>query len=307
MDILIGILCGIGVLTLTGLLIWLIANVFHYSVYNFSYVKFKGEWAVVTGASAGIGASMARALARRGINVVLIARSEDKLTFVSEECRAKGVDTKVLTFDFANASRDEWGSLCDQLRSLSPLILVNNVGVNVEMPTEFIDMSLPDIERIVTVNVSSMNAITSALLPGMLERGRGIILCLSSGGGAITPAPLLAPYAGTKAYNDSFATSLNGEVSKRGIYVHSLTPFFVESAMAKMRKSFTVPSADQFAEAALRLVGSSPRLQPYWVHYVLGFVITLLPLSKQVSYVADLHRNIRKRALRKKERLVKKN
>lgn len=307
MDIASVIFCGIGVVTLAGLLIWLIATVFHYTVYRFSYEKFKGKWAVVTGASAGIGAGMARALARRGINVVLIARSEDKLTFVAEECHAKGVETKVMKFDFANASRDDWASLLEQLRSLSPLILVNNVGVNVEMPTEFIDMALAEVERIVTVNISATNAMTSALLPGMLERGRGIILCLSSGGGPIAPAPLLAPYAGTKAYNDAFAIALNGELSKRGVNVHSLTPFFVESSMAKMRKSFTVPSPDQFAEAALRLVGSSPRLQPYWVHYAIGFAITLLPLSKQVSYVAGLHRNIRKRALRKKERIAKQN
>lgn len=289
------------------LAVFVIFAVYHYAAYTFSYAKFKGDWAVVTGASAGIGAGMARGLARRGINVVLIARSEEKLTAVADECRAAGVNTKVLTFDFANAADDAWASLQNELHQLKPSILVNNVGINVEFPTEFVDMSKNDIDRIITINVVTTNRMTAALLPDMLKCKRGLVFCLSSGGGAVLPAPLLAPYAGTKAYNDAFAVSLSGEVKNCGVFVHSLTPFFVESAMAKMRRSFTVPSADLFADSALRLAGSSPRLQPYWVHYILALGLTALPLSAQVSYIANSHRSIRNRALRKKEKLAKQN
>lgn len=67
----------------------------------------------------------------------------------------------------------------------------------------------------------------------------------------MTPVPLLAPYAGTKAYNDAFPISLNEEVCHKNVLVHYLTHFIVESAMANMRASFTVPTADRFADMAV--------------------------------------------------------
>lgn len=301
------IAAAIGAATTLVFLLRILVNIHHYFLSSFSYSAYRGKWAVITGASAGIGAGFAKALAKRGVNVALLARSTDKLEEVAQVCSQSGVQTAVIPFDFASPTETDWTALADRLKPLSPSILVNNVGVNVEFPTEFVDMSAEDVSRIVSVNVNSTNAMTAMLLPSMLSEGRGIILCLSSGGGVISPAPLLAPYGGTKAYNDAFAVALHGEVRSKNVLVHSLTPFFVESAMAKMRASFTVPSADRFAEDALRLVGSSPRLQPYWVHYIMQSVLQMLPLAKQVAYVTDLHRNIRKRALRKKERVAKQN
>lgn len=296
----------LGLIPGVVLAVRLVYTILHYALGNFSYTKYKGEWAVITGASAGIGAGMARRLSKRGINVALLARSIDKLKVVADECSKNGVDTKIIPFDFAEALVSDWNELESTLKALGPTILINNVGVNVSFPTDFVDVDENILSQMLTVNIQSTNRMTRLLLPYMIERNHGIVLCLSSGGGAVTPAPLLAPYAGTKAYNDAFAVSLAGEVPS-DVHIHSLTPFFVESAMAKMRKSFSVPSADAFAEAALRLVSSSPRLQPYWVHMVMELAITALPLGLQVKYVADLHRKIRVRALRKKERQEKQN
>lgn len=284
----------------------LLGTIFHYALGNFSYSKYKGEWAVITGASAGIGAGIARRLSKRGVNVALLARSVDKMNEVAKQCAENDVKTKVIQFDFAQASSEDWSQLASTLKALSPTILVNNVGVNVEFPTPFVDLEDQFVSQMITINIESTNRMTRLLLPHMITANHGIVLCLSSGGGAVTPAPFLSPYAGTKAYNDAFATSLAGEVPA-GVHVHSLTPFFVESSMAKMRKAFTVPSADEFAEATLRLVSSSPRLQPYWVHMVIQCALMALPLSMQVKYVADLHRKIRVRALRKKEQHTKQN
>jgi 17beta-estradiol 17-dehydrogenase / very-long-chain 3-oxoacyl-CoA reductase len=161
------------------------------------------------------------------------------------------------------------------------------------------------VDRIVKVNVESTNRMTAMCLPGMLERGRGVVYNLSSAGGAVSPAPLLAVYAGTKAYNDAFAVALAGEVGARGVLVHSLTPFFVESKMAKMRAGLTVPTPDAFADKALGQTGGRIRSNPHWAHAVMAGAILCLPLKMQVRYVANLHRDIRRRALRRAERVAK--
>lgn len=299
---------AITVALVPGLVLFvrLLGTILHYALGHFSYSKYKGEWAVITGASAGIGAGIARRLSKRGVNVVLLARTVDKMNEVAKQCAENGVKTKVIQFDFAQASSEDWSQLASTLKALSPTILVNNVGVNVEFPTPFVDLEDQFVSKLITVNIESTNRMTRLLLPHMITANHGIVLCLSSGAGGVVPAPLLSPYAGTKSYNDAFATSLAGEVPA-GVHVHSLTPFFVESPMVKMKKAFTVPSADEFAEAALRLVSSSPRLQPYWVHMVMQCAITALPLSMQVKYVADLHTKIRTRALRRKEQRAKQN
>lgn len=311
MDLPSTILMVIGAVTAIVGLVRLAAYFHHYALYKFSFKKYRGDWAVVTGASGGIGAGMVLGLAKRGINPILIARSATKMEELAARCEKEyKVQTKVISFDFSSASASDYKALLSTLATeFKPTILINNVGINVEMPTDLVQMETEhseEISNMVKVNILSTTTLTRGLLPGMISQSRGIILCLSSAGGVVTPAPLLSPYAGTKAFNDSFAVSLNGEVSHLGIHVHSLTPFFVETAMAKMRSSMTVPTAKHFADIALNKVGSPyPRLQPYWVHYVMQLFITAFPANMQVKYVTDRHRNTRKCALRKKEKLAK--
>lgn len=275
-----------------------------------SFAPHKGTWAVVTGASSGIGAGFARRLAARGLRVCVVARSAARLAPVAAEVEAAGAEeVRVVEFDFATAGPGEYARLAGEIAALEGgvSVLVNNVGVNVDFPTEYAEMEAEDVDRIVKVNVESTNKMTALVLPGMLDARRGVVYNLSSGGGAVSPAPLLAAYAGTKAYNDAFAVALAGEVAARGVLVHSLTPFFVESKMAKMRASLSVPTPDAFAEKALAQAGGRVRANPHWVHAVMAAAIQALPLKMQIKYVTDMHRNIRKRALRKAARLAKQN
>ncbi|PXF40298.1 Very-long-chain 3-oxoacyl-CoA reductase [Gracilariopsis chorda] len=124
-------------------------------------------------------------------------------------------------------------------------------GHSFEMPTDFIDMDEHSIERMMLVNIRSTNRMTKMVLPHMVSSKKGIIMCLSSGGGAVMPAPMLSPYTGTKTYNDAFAVSLNGELRPHGVHEHSLTPFFAEGSMAKMPRSCTVPKAERIVKNAL--------------------------------------------------------
>lgn len=274
---------------------------------SYTFTPHAGQWAVVTGASAGIGAGFARRLASRGMRVCLIARSADRLAPVAAAVRAAGVQATVVEFDFASAGSDDYAALAAQIAGLEGGVgvLVNNVGVNVEYPTDFVDTDPALVDRMVKVNIESTNRMTAICLPGMVQRGRGVVYNLSSAGGAVSPAPLLAAYAGTKAYNDAFAVALAGEVADKGVIVHSLTPFFVESKMAKMRAGITVPTPDAFAESALKQTGGRVRSNPHWAHAIMAAVLLELPLKMQIKYVTDLHRDIRKRALRRAERLAK--
>lgn len=301
-------LASLGAFSLLVILSRVFRFLTQYVFASFSFKSFRGEWAVVTGASAGIGAGFVRALAARGLNVVLIARSKNKMDALASEISAKhGIKTQVIVFDFSVADATAYAEVSDTLTSFSPIVLVNNVGVNVEMPTDFADMNIDEVDTIIKVNISSVNKMTAMLMPWMIAAGKGVVINMSSGGGVVSPAPMLAVYAGTKAYADAFAVALSGEVKEKGISVVSMTPFFVESSMAKMRKSFTVPSADEFADKALQQVAVSPRVSPYWVHEIIGGALKFLPLEAQVERVNTLHRDIRKRAIFKKERMAKQN
>lgn len=272
-----------------------------------SLSAYRGQWAVVTGASSGIGAALACELAGKGVNVVLVARSVERLSKVASACSDAGVEVLVKTFDFSTTDSSAWKTLEEELRELAPRVLVNNVGINTPFPTPYIDIPASDVQRMLDINIGAADRLTRALLPAMRAARSGLVLFLSSSAGVAAPAPLLAPYAGTKAYLDAFALALAGEVARDGVIVHSVAPFFVESPMAKMRASLTVPSAELFARRTLAAVGGSPRLCPHWPHAIMADALRLLPLKTQVRYVADLHVNIRKRALRKQARIASAN
>merc|ERR1719450_829776 len=91
-------------------------------------LKKYGSWAVVTGATDGIGKAIAKQLAKRGINIVLISRSSDKLTTVAEELVTFNVQVKTITYDFSDANN--YGQIAEEIEDLDIGILVNNVGIS---------------------------------------------------------------------------------------------------------------------------------------------------------------------------------
>ena len=162
-----------------------------------------GAWAVVTGATDGIGRALAFRLAVADLGIVLVGRNPDKLDAVSADLRARHPGTQVRTFvlDFAAddlaAKVDALGEL---LRGLDVGVLVNNVGASYPYARYFHEVDEALARSLIRLNVEAVTRVTHAVLPGMLERGRGAIVNMGSGASAIMPSdPLYTVYVATKA------------------------------------------------------------------------------------------------------------
>uniref|UniRef100_A0A0D9VHV3 Uncharacterized protein n=1 Tax=Leersia perrieri TaxID=77586 RepID=A0A0D9VHV3_9ORYZ len=243
-----------------------------------------GAWAVVTGATDGIGRAMAFRLAASGLGLVLVGRSPDKLAAVSEEIRAKHPKVEVRTFvlDFAaDGLAAGVEALKEAIRGLEVGVLVNNAGVSYPYARYFHEVDEELMRSLIRVNVEGVTRVTHAMLPGMVERKRGAVVNIGSGSSSVMPSdPLYSVYAATKAYIDQFSRCLYVEYKSKGIDVQCQFPLYVATKMASIRKSsFFVPSADTYARAAIRHIGYEPRCTPYWPHSVMWFLISILPES----------------------------
>lgn len=132
---------------------------------------------------------------------------------------------------------------------------------------------------------------------------RGAIINLSSISG-VCPMSLLTVYAATKTYVDNFSQALDQEYGPKGIFVQSLIPAFVSSAMSKQRPSLMVPTPHVFAKSAVNTIGNTKRTSAFFWHDVQRGVLELLPNFLTKGSLHNLHVSIRKRAIRKKEKMA---
>jgi uncharacterized protein len=186
-----------------------------------------GHAAVVTGASSGIGAEIARELHRRGHQVVLVARTADKLAALATEL---GDGAHVLPADLAD--REARAALLGRVNDLglTPDVLVNNAGLSTLGP---VHASTPDAElQMIEVDVVAVADLCTRFLPGMVERGRGAILNVASTA-AFQPLPGQAGYGAGKAFVLSYTQSLAGELRGRGVTATALCPGPVDTGFGE--------------------------------------------------------------------------
>jgi short-subunit dehydrogenase len=186
--------------------------------------------ALVTGASQGIGADIARELARRGHRLVLVARSEAKLQTLADEITDQGGRADVLTADLAD--RPTRAGLLDRVAELGLTvdILVNNAGYSTLGRVSAAD---PEAEmQMVEVDVVAVVDLCTRVLPGMVERGRGAVLNVASTA-AFQPLPGQAGYGAGKAFVLSYTQSLVGELRGSGVTATALCPGPVDTGFGK--------------------------------------------------------------------------
>jgi 17beta-estradiol 17-dehydrogenase / very-long-chain 3-oxoacyl-CoA reductase len=195
-----------------------------------------GDWAVVTGASAGIGEAYALELARRGFNVVVIARRRQVLDDLCKTITADfKVQAKAVEFDFATESDAAYKRLFAELSGLRIAILVNNVGLSYPNYQPYAQLPVQQEIDILNVNCQSVLRLTHFVLPQMRQARAGAVITVSSTYGSL-PAPYLGAYGATKAFGSHFSYSLGLENKEFGIDFQAVCPMFVFTAMAKAKK-----------------------------------------------------------------------
>lgn len=178
--------------------------------------------ALVTGASSGIGERLARLLAAGGSDLIVVARRAGRLADLAAELRtAQHVQVEVLAADLTTPAglQAAENRLADAGRPVE--LLVNNAGFG--LSGSFADLTADDAEAQIRLNVLALVRLAHAVLPGMLQRGHGGILNVSSVAGVLI-SPGGATYAATKAFVTSFSESLYAEVAGRGVHVTALCP-----------------------------------------------------------------------------------
>jgi short-subunit dehydrogenase len=213
-------------------------------------------WAVVTGASSGIGAVYARSLAARGQDLVLVARGEGRLrSLAGELSKAHGVRAEVLAADLGDPAA--LLKVEERVAALDPLaLLVNNAGFGLEGP--YAAVSADDLERMLKVHVLASVRLTRAALRPMLHARAGAIVNVSSVA-AFTPFFSGGAYGASKAYLNYLTEALAAEHHGRGVRFQALCPGFTHTEFHQRAKidersipSWTWMRAEQVVEASLR-------------------------------------------------------
>jgi len=186
--------------------------------------------ALITGASGGIGYELAKLFTRDHHNLVLVARSADKLGQVATELQPCGIDVKTIALDLAAPPAPKF--LFDQLQreGIGIDILVNNAGFGAF--GEFAEMSEEEILGQISLNITALTELTRLFLPSMIARRSGRILNVASTA-AFQPGPLMAVYYATKAYVLSFSEAIANELRGSGVTVTCFCPGATHTGFAR--------------------------------------------------------------------------
>ncbi|MGB6742694.1 MAG: SDR family oxidoreductase [Terracidiphilus sp.] len=214
---------------------------------------FYGKWALVTGASAGIGAALARELADRGAKLILTARRRDRLEALGQELAAQGTETRIIVSDLNDAVAPHQIYRVTERAGLEVEILVNNAGLG--QYGAFYSSEIEQEMSQVQVNCDAVVRLSRLFIPRMVERRRGWVLVVASTA-SFQPVPYLTTYAATKAFDRFFALGLAEEVAQFGVKVTALCPGptdseFFDVASAGVFKKRGVQPAEEVARLAI--------------------------------------------------------
>ncbi len=244
-----------------------------------------GPWALVTGASSGIGQEFARQLATIGLNVVVAARRKERLESLVNELKSEhGVEARAIAVDLTTA--DFLETIEASTNDLEIGLLINNAGNGV--PGAFLKKSLTERTNIVQLNVAAPMQLAHRFGEKMSQRGRGGILLVSSISGYMG-TPYMSNYAATKAYLLTLGEGLNVELKQHGVDVTVLMPGATRTEMAEQEEAdmskvpMTWMDAAPVAASALEALGRKTVVVPGNMNKLMTFMMTRLMPRKSAS------------------------
>src|ERR1017187_1869726 len=226
--------------------------------------EFRGKWALVTGASAGIGVALARELAVHGAKLILTARRKERLESLAAELRAKGTEVRIVVADLNDPAAAQLIYDATEGAGVTVDILVNNAGLGQFGP--FYQSPVEQELSQVRVNCEAVVRLSRLLVPHMVERRRGWVLVVASTA-SFQPVPYLTTYAATKAFDRFFALGLAAEVARFGGKVTVLCPG------STARELFQVARSDAFKQH----VQSAPDVARRAISALAGGRRTIIP------------------------------
>ncbi len=252
-------------------------------------------FALITGASSGIGACFARALAARGSHLVLVARSKDKLETLARDIAAKhSLRIEIIQQDLSQEGAAERLAATLKERGIAIDLLVNNAGFGAQ--GRFWELPLARQSEMLRLNIVTLTELTRLLLPAMVERHSGGIINVSSTS-SFQPVPYTSVYAATKAYVTSFSMALAEEASKYGVKVLALCPggtatnFFDASQFSKRDFPGGLQSPEEVVEAGLRALDRGHSLAvTRFIDRLMVFAQRLAPRRLVARQAGDMFR-----------------
>ncbi|KAF1762483.1 hypothetical protein GCK72_010745 [Caenorhabditis remanei] len=267
------------------------------------------SWAVVTGATDGIGKAYAFELARRGFNVFIVSRTQSKLDETKKEILEKysNIEVRTAAYDFTNAAPSGYKDLLATLNQVEIGVLVNNVGLSYEYPDVLhkVDGGIERLANITTINTLPPTLLSAGILPQMVARKAGVIINVGSSASANQMA-LWAVYSATKKYVSWLTAILRKEYEHQGITIQTIAPMMVATKMSKVKRtSFFTPDGAKFAKSALNTVGNASDTTGYISHQLQLELMDLIPTFIRDKILTNMSVGTRAAALRKKEREAK--
>jgi hypothetical protein len=253
------------------------------------------NFALITGASSGLGACFARALAARGRHLVLVARSKDKLETLAREIAAKHpLRIEVIDQDLSLGGAASRLVATLEERKIAVALLVNDAGFGAQ--GEFWKLPLDRQSAMIRLNVLTLTELTYLLLPAMVARRSGGIINISSTA-SFQPIPYTSVYAATKAYVTSFSMGLAEEVCKYGVRVLALCPggtatnFFDAGQFSKLEFPGGLQSPEEVVEVGLRAFDRGRSLAvARFTNRLMIFVQRLAPRRLVAQIAGDMFR-----------------
>lgn len=260
----------------------------------------KGTWAIVTGATSGIGREYAIELAKQGFHIVLIARTKENLQQLSQELEKKyKIKTYAFPLDASTATETQIQSLIHYFKEKRVSLLINAVGVHNRRRCNVDEMNGQEMERIIRVNCTFTVLLTSKVIPLLKIHAQSKRSAILNMGSLTSSSPMaqLSTYAGTKAFIQHWSRCLAAEMSPFNIDVLCVKPGLTATPMSGIKTtSFAVADARHIATKALGMLGIQAKtVLPYWPHALMDYMGTIVPESVQDGISRDMNAQAEKR------------